>query len=947
MADSCDSVMVPSVLSDREKLESSLFQMLENEEVESFMNMFLSAPESWRHNLANSKDKSSDVSNTLLSTAVEKNQLQLCSFLLNNGASANLPNSWETYPLHYAAQEDVDAAIMKLLIDKGADSNVKNKVSDTPLHDVCEYYQPEKTEILLASQPDVNASNQTSDRPLHRATKLIDDKDHQCVNVIKSLIQAGADVNAKGKDEATPLHHAALNHSTEALVCLLENGASVNSLDVYGDTPIQHASLQVHMYSKQILTEAIDNHLIDVSGTEKTIRALIDQGGDINQVNTLGVSVIHRAATTASELVDLIIKYGGDIRIRDYLGRNVLHYCITYSFSYSEQRLHQIKQTCKTLIKYGISVNEPDMNGFTPLHHSVEIPSYFMMKTLIEEGATVNTPNKNGTVPLHIAMRWNDMRFANLLHSSGADVNATDNNGSTVAHYAAWYSKSSTDYPNCIQFLRKVDVKLDLQDGQGHTALDVAAFVDNCPFYEGFDENSESTSHDSDGSEKEFSDLEEGVCDQEEGNEMKHEQNDHEIDESIKDLIEGPKAIKVSEIPQFLKEFESNHGKWLEDILEYPYFDKIANSEEAILIRATVTELIGLILKKVAQLDDRFEATAVLSGSVSEDTKIFLPNEFDYLCCLHKFDMMTIIDETDPNKPPCFTSLRLNLNSKYMEYAEFFHNSHLQQNWVSSRFYNLVQKVISKTKLWSHFPKISLQSGPKVAKGSISSLSVTWTGWLIKDMEISIDFVPSIPKRNWWPLAVRRSPLLTDEHISSLGCLLITKADKSKKFEFEPKDVMAKFLRISFSEVETHLIQKQSKAMKQGYKLAKYMVELVPPFKTSDTNENLKREARALISSYMLKTCLFHLIHKLGNNPQPIDARLTHNEQVQTWAFLIYEEFERLLEDDKVSMLPSFFIPEYNLISLEDTTFDNSKQANQMRLEFCKLIKQMLTIEQS
>ncbi|XP_033109852.1 putative ankyrin repeat protein RF_0381 [Anneissia japonica] len=218
-----------------------------------------------------------------------------------------------------------------------------------------------------------------------------------------------------------------------------------------------------------------------------------------------------------------------------------------------------------------------DINGSTPLHYAINVPSCHMMKMLIEEDASVNAPNKSGTVPIHIAMTWNDedMSFFDLLHKSGADIEATDFNGSTVAHYAAWYPAGG--YPYCVEFLRNL-VNLKRKDMQGNTAVSLAKFIGNHQFVELLECDDESAD-DSSSSEGQPSEMNEEIeksngSDQENTSLEEDEADDSDID------IDLFTPIKEEEIPQFIEQFKLFNGNTLNRVIENPYFDKIAYSRE-------------------------------------------------------------------------------------------------------------------------------------------------------------------------------------------------------------------------------------------------------------------------------------------------------------------------------------------------------------------------------
>ena len=670
----------------------------------------------------------------------------------------------------------------------------------------------------------------------------------------------------------------------------------MNLSDEEGETPGQ-----CYVSHLKSTTNPIHDEDFDVSEIEKTLTAFLNKGTDINHVNVFGDTMLHQAAKTWPEVVDLIIKHGGDKNIKNNVGRNSLHTCVIQTKrSSNEADTSKIKQTCKALIKHGVSVNEPDINGATPLHQAINKHSYEVSEMLIEEGADVNAADKCGTVPLHTAMAWSEHlnRVVHLLLSHGADRYAVDANGSTVAHYAAWEKKG----PNicAAEAVISLNVDLDIVDTKGNTAIDVATFIQNVFFVKALGRE---TGSDNDES--------------------------FEINTFV--------PITIEEIPDHVKQFRKYHKNLDKLILQNPNFDRVANSDEAKFVQENIHDLVKLLLKKIAEKDPRFEAVAILSGSVSESTKIDLPDEFDYICCLQNFDLITTVDESDLDKHPCFASLvRTNGGQipqrKDEDYAEFFNGRFLEQNAISTHFYQLIRKVVSDPDIWSRFTRLHFLQEPKVEKGKIHSLSVQWNGWLIKNMAVSIDLVPAVPKRHWRP-----SQMQPD------GCLLITKRDNTERHEVESDQKLATLLRISFSETETRLLQNQSEEVRSGYKLAKYIIDLVPPLRVSRSDHTMNVyniDKRKLISSYMLKTCLLHLIEKNFNSGPLIDDRLPDTEKIQSWAFLIYQQLEKVLEATERKLVPSYFFPEYSIIPVKLSYID--LHGEQRRLFYCKMIKQML-----
>ena len=101
----------------------------------------------------------------------------------------------------------------------------------------------------------------------------------------------------------------------------------------------------------------------------------------------------------------------------------------------------------RLLVRSGVSVQETDKNGVTPLHRAVRFRSPRAVELLIELGANVRAVDrKTRSTPLHRAVTSTGapsmagkaplaVEIAGILLSSGADPRAKNKNGKTPADY--------------------------------------------------------------------------------------------------------------------------------------------------------------------------------------------------------------------------------------------------------------------------------------------------------------------------------------------------------------------------------------------------------------------------------------------------------------------------------------------------------------------------------
>ncbi|MGB3750329.1 MAG: ankyrin repeat domain-containing protein [Arcobacteraceae bacterium] len=128
------------------------------------------------------------------------------------------------------------------------------------------------------------------------------------------------------------------------------------------------------------------------------------------------VSLILSGCTSSKE-VTLIEKT--DITKSDFVDENALHDAV---------RARDLKSV-KFLVAQDISVDNKNINGYTPLHIAVRLKEYEIAKFLIENNASVNTIDNYSDTPLLDSTRDNYDEISKLLICNGAKRDVVDKYG--------------------------------------------------------------------------------------------------------------------------------------------------------------------------------------------------------------------------------------------------------------------------------------------------------------------------------------------------------------------------------------------------------------------------------------------------------------------------------------------------------------------------------------
>ena len=166
----------------------------------------------------------------------------------------------------------------------------------------------------------------------------------------------------------------------------------------------------------------------------------------------------------AEAKIDKLLLQGPDRCVMNNEGQTALHLAAQQD-AYLTQKV----------IRRGFYVDEPDVEGETPLISAIIVENIETMKYLLKQGANVGATNDSGNTPLHLAARYNkDTTITQLLLRRKADVGAVDISRKTPLFTAAFYGKDTI----CRQLLEH-EANIQAHQADGWTALHYLAMRGN------------------------------------------------------------------------------------------------------------------------------------------------------------------------------------------------------------------------------------------------------------------------------------------------------------------------------------------------------------------------------------------------------------------------------------------------------------------------------------
>jgi ankyrin repeat protein len=435
---------------------------------------------------------SATAGDTRLADAAQNSDTGKVRSLLNLRVDPNSPQEDGSTALLWAAHND-DAAMAGLLLQAGANPKLANRYGVAPLSEAAVNGNRTLIELLLKAGAEPDTVLPAGDNVLILAAKT------GKIEAVKALLDHGATVDLKEKwhGETALMLAAAENHAA-VVKLLLDRGADPNAVATHLEWPDMkhHSTLVFSPYPAGGLTalmEAARNNALDAT------RVLVEGKADLNRRSPQGLSAEMIAILNAHwDLAELLLEHGADVN------DGSLPLAIeTRNLTFIRvQQEHVEKLTALDIIKdllargakpdselpgpvpklryFGTNVNGPA--HASALYRAAKFADVTTMQLLIDKGADPRLKVKDGTTALHAAVgigvalepgaepkQPQIVEAVEFLLARGADINSQNSTGTTALHGAA-----QKGFDDVVQSLADHGAKLDLEDSQGRTPLDIA-----------------------------------------------------------------------------------------------------------------------------------------------------------------------------------------------------------------------------------------------------------------------------------------------------------------------------------------------------------------------------------------------------------------------------------------------------------------------------------------
>jgi ankyrin repeat protein len=389
--------------------------------------------------------------------------------LILYGAQVSVPDCEGRTPLMYAA-EGQNSEIAEILITAGANPNTSSQKGESPLHVAAKNTKgdPRILRTLLRAGANIFFEDEYGLVPLQALLRICRDQYRSekrtlaCVQLLSGIPDT---VSHQSHDGANALHDAVQCPYISVLKYLVSRAPpdTVNSQKNRGQTPIFEALIACNIPAFDVLINLPGIDLLKTRDDKKALlncaawtdeitvaqKLISKEPRLINLAEQHCVSAIHYAVERDSlEMFELLLDAGSDPRSRRHkFNRNLISYAAFEGRVWCLDTLLKLR-AWMTYDQSGQLVAHKDDLGKTLLHEAAASASPAVLQKILNslplEGLSLEDRDALGQTPLHYAVRTRKEPLVSLLLTAKSDKDALTNTGATPLDLALEFEAGDT-----------------------------------------------------------------------------------------------------------------------------------------------------------------------------------------------------------------------------------------------------------------------------------------------------------------------------------------------------------------------------------------------------------------------------------------------------------------------------------------------------------------------
>ncbi|WP_310481513.1 ankyrin repeat domain-containing protein [Chamaesiphon sp. VAR_48_metabat_403] len=364
-------------------------------------------------------------SGSLLHCAIDRGQIEVVKYLLDNGADIDSLSSNDGFtPLHQAIKmscpiegnqrKDCDRQLQILLylLDRKANIKIESHNGSTPLMFAVAEQKASAVKYLLkyGADPHEQMDNKSSLWHLLAASEGEFNKT-EIASIAKQLVLANVDINQADDRGNTPLHLASIrSNQVKTIGILLANGARTDLQNNLGETPLINAISRNYFEPvKLLLSKNSEINVPDRYG-KTPLKVAIDAaardgyGDTFTSANFTSSAVPPLDLNLASpKIIKLLLAKGANPNLVDRYGNTALHLLGNLDGVFQcQQKRSMAFYILDLFIQYRVNIQAVNEDGDTALHILAKRDFFPVTDRLIGYGGNPLQKNRHGKNALEL-----------------------------------------------------------------------------------------------------------------------------------------------------------------------------------------------------------------------------------------------------------------------------------------------------------------------------------------------------------------------------------------------------------------------------------------------------------------------------------------------------------------------------------------------------------------